>query len=500
MSMEGKLMQRGIVFDYDEFQKFVGMKSTDTLMQELTISKTKKLGNRFTTRKETCYRLVKSGNRKLILFSRFSLDIVRNRIKISREARNLPPGWKFQNTITTGESIDPVKLQPGPTLDPNQTAAMHHLQQTVWNDESARRGVASAVLVMGTGTGKSYMAAGAVGKIGKKTLIIGPSDIVLRETRDALSKSYPLLVIGEYSGTTKIDGDVVLMIINSALNDEFTFTTKLAVPGQRKLEARTISFKWYEYFSKFGFVIYDEIHNYTSSNRQEIFWRTNFRYGLGLTATPDENSWDMDIIFQRHMGPLIREADIPGYNQTQILWQGSVIPIYYEGHPDHTKSLTNPATGYESHGDMCNQFAQDPDRNKLIMNLLVQLWKEGRNVFVFARTRAHIDAMASEFSKLTDAIASSNKDTVDVTAVALMGGASDAIIGQARSASVVFTTYDYGWQGVSIPKMDTLVLATPRMAKMRQIRGRITRKSGDTTVHRRIYDIVDVKTKLGKNE
>ena len=497
-SLTGKLTIRGIVFDYEEFEKFVGMRSTEELQRELTITKTKQISNRFMTRTETCYRIIKSKDRKLILFSRFSLEAIKAKIKCSRLARNLSVGWKFQNTIAPGEFIKAETLLPGPTLDLNQTIAMDHLINTVYATESELIGRSSTVLVMGTGMGKSYMAAAAVGRIGRKTLIIAPSDIVLSETRSALSNSYPTLIIGEYNCNTKIDGDVVLMIINSALNDEFVFTTKQRIPGQRKLELQTVRYKWYEYFSKFGFVIYDEIHNYTSTNRQEIFWRTNFRFGLGLTATPNENSWEMDMVFQRHVGDLIREADIPNYNQNQIVWQGSVIPIYYEGPSEHTRRILNDVTGWTSHGDMCNQFTRDPYRNKLIMTLLVQLWKENRNVFVFSRTREHVDRMAGEFSTLVEG--GTKTDDTNHISIALMGGASSETVHAARSASMIFITYDYGWQGVSIPKMDTLVFTTPRVAKMRQIRGRITRKSGDITIHRRIYDIVDANTELGKNE
>ncbi len=498
MDLLGKLTPRGIMFDYDQFEKFVGMKSTEDLLKELTISKTKRIGNKYTTRTETCYRLVKAGDRKLLLFARFTLDEIREKIKLSRSKRDLPANWKYQNTIGLGNAIDPNRLVPGPTLDPNQQAAMDHLMNTVYSADQEKKGSSSTVLVMGTGTGKSYMAASLVGKLGRKTLVIGPSDVVLKETRDALTKSYPNLVIGEYSSKIKQDGDVVLMIINSALSDEFTFTTKTKIPGQRKMDVQQNVLKWHEYFSQFGLVIYDEIHNYTSEGRQEIFWRTNFRFGLGLTATPDENSWDMDVIFQKHMGPLIRESDIPGYNHNQIVWSGSVVPIYYHGPPEYTKSLVNQTTGWESHGEMCNQFASDPYRSKLLMDLIMQNWSAGRNIFVFARTRAHIESMSQVFANLLPKDSVSKTDEPD--SITLMGGASDDVIMQAKQASVIFITYDYGWQGVSIPKMDTIIFATPRMAKMRQIRGRITRKSGDTSIHRIVYDIVDVETKMGKNE
>ena len=58
------------------------------------------------------------------------------------------------------------------------------------------------------------------------------------------------------------------------------------------------------------------------------------------------------------------------------------------------------------------------------------------------------------------------------------------------------TTYPYSSTGVSIDKMDSLILATPRKSKMTQILGRIFRLGGDQSVKRFIVDIVDNKITL----
>ena len=65
--------------------------------------------------------------------------------------------------------------------------------------------------------------------------------------------------------------------------------------------------------------------------------------------------------------------------------------------------------------------------------------------------------------------------------------------------TVILSTYQYMATGTSIPKMNCLILATPRKSKIRQIVGRIFRLGSDYDITRQIIDIVDFKTGL-KNQ
>ncbi len=53
------------------------------------------------------------------------------------------------------------------------------------------------------------------------------------------------------------------------------------------------------------------------------------------------------------------------------------------------------------------------------------------------------------------------------------------------------TTYQYSGTGVSINKMNAIILATPRKSNMKQIMGRIFRLKSDASITRDIIDIVD---------
>jgi superfamily II DNA or RNA helicase len=486
----GRFTSKGLTFDYDEFCEHVGFQSVSRFLKLAKFSKTKRMGQKYSTRESCFYKIVEVAEsnikRRYLIFARFMLDDVITLIRDARAKRGLSPMWSAQNAVNEGLDIPEERLEPGPTLDANQETVLSYLMESIYTPTNLKKAAASCVVVMGTGSGKSYIAAAVVGELGKRTLCIAPSAVVLNETRQALKSSYPELIIGEYTSESKKhadDGDVVLMIINSALSDTFT------------IDGEEIPF--YKYFAKFGLLILDEIHNYTSAARQELFWRTNFKYGLGLTATPDENPWEMDIVFQKHVGPLIRDKSIPGYNMQRSIWKGAVFPIHYQGPEEYTKEIRQDATGWVSYPLMVNQFNADPYRNRLIISKLKTLWKDKRNTFVFVITRDYANQLALLF---TQSVEDELDKTITPDAVVLMGGAKQKDMASARRASIVFTTYSFGWQGVSIPKMDTIFFANPRMAKMRQILGRIIRKGGDIDIVRHIYDIVDVKTNLGVKE
>lgn len=475
--MQAHITQKGIIIPKDILIKNIGVKKYMETLKDLTIVKTKRLGNQYTTREEKLYKTMRIKGREFLILARFATD-------------QIPISLNYLIKIPDGDIIPQERLGDGPTLDSNQQIVANHLDLHYQNNVD--KGLASTVLVMNTGCGKTYVGVHRIGVIGLKTLVIVPSETVMKEWIDAITNCFPNIKLGYYYAKRKIDGDVVLMVINSAINYDFTF---IIGRGKDKI---TTTYKYYEYFTKFGFVIYDEIHNYTSTVRQTVLWRTNFKYGLGLTATPDEESWGMDIIYQKHVGQLMIASDLPDYNPQLTKWSGIVRPIWYIGPPEYTVKIINSSTNYTSHGDMVKQFCSDPYRNKLIIQIVKELYLRGRNMFIFFKNRDYAQKLIEPIKSQIIGQNAQINETPDATI--LMGGATDEDRHKSSSARIVLTTYSYGWQGISIPKMDTLVFATPRKAKMRQIFGRILRKSGDPSIPREIIDIIDANTQMGKSE
>jgi len=390
-----------------------------------------------------------------------------------------------KSKIHQGKDIPTNKLEPGIDLHENQQKIADFLFSKIYAKPRTSLGLGGCIFVMGTGLGKTYIGGAFIEFIKKKTLIVTPNTTLITEWCKMLEPNFEYLDIGQYHSKSKSDGDVVIMTIDSALNDKFTWSS-----GKRSPK---ISLTSSEYFKQFGGVIFDEIHNYPTVKRHEIFWRTNFLYALGLTATPDERTDGMDPVSSAHVGKIIRAEEIPGFEAEEIKWKGTVKAIRYHGPPEYTIRYVNQK-GWVSTKKMCDQFIADPHRKKLLISEISKLYAADKHIFVFSERRDYLLTLQAKLSEQNMDATDSEQEGLIQT---LMGGSTLGEHDNARQkAKIILITYGYGMEGISIPKMDAIIFATPRRRKMRQTIGRILRRSGDPSVTREIIDIIDENTTL----
>jgi CheY-like chemotaxis protein len=136
---------------------------------------------------------------------------------------------------------------------------------------------------------------------------------------------------------------------------------------------------------------------------------------------------------------------------------------------------------------MINQICEDPYRLRLVINLILELCGDDKNIFVFADRREYLKQIKSH----------ELLNRPDLVIMDLMGGASaDDMDSAKKTAKVILTTYQFMGTGVSIPRMDALILATPRKTKSRQYINRIFRLGGDYSSVRKVIDVVDWRTHM----
>lgn len=456
----------------DEYGDFLDYKILNEIKKKLTITNVNVIGKKRYTIQRYLFKTIKTSNGKfLFIVSRFS--------GIKQILQSLPNiKVNYINRLNTGIDISDKCVEDLVDLESHQQLCLDFLLTEVYNSTNVTIGIASCIFVMDTGLGKTFIAAALIEKLKVKTLIIIPSHSNLEGWYHPFKLYLKNLTLGEYHHNKKEDGDVVIMIIDSALNDNFNINNK------------TISYL--DYFKNFGLVIYDEIHNYPTELYQNIFWRTNFRYGLGLTATPNERLDKMDIYYYKHVGKVINAKKIPGFLNfaNELSWKGKVQAIKYYGPKEYTIRYTNKI-GWTDVINMQKQFTNDPYRFQLIIDIILEKLLEERYIFVFA---VHRDILESLYDKISQLISFKN------IFVKFMGGAKQEEKELAlNNACVIFTTYSYGKESVSIKRMDTIIFAQPIKNKMRQTIGRILRRGGNTTIEREIIDIVDMNTSL-KNQ
>ncbi len=284
--------------------------------------------------------------------------------------------------------------------------------------------------------------------------------------------------------------------------------------------------EWFD----FDLVIYDEITEYVSDKRRIIFELASAPYLLGLTATPDVPKQN---IFKYNVGPLVYAKNLEGYSQTEINWRVCIKALKYYGPSEFTERKLS-SIGFTSACEMDKQFMEDPYRNRLICREILKLYALGKNVYVFFSLCAYgeiikkmlFSSLSSfspsgekesekegekesekekntsysppgEYASTLQTSLRSNEGSVEVVDF-LMGSYKTANLDELKKnkRSIILTTYKYCSKGISIDKMDAIILCQPRKADTEQTIGRILRASGNVESERIIVDIVDMKTTL----
>ena len=315
--------------------------------------------------------------------------------------------------------------------------------------------------------------------------------------------------------------DICIIIINSAM-----------LIGETNMSG--------DFFANFGIMIFDEVHDYCGKKRSEVFWKCQAPCMLGMSATTDEHMYGWDKIYYMQVGNVIQAKEMEGYNPDEVKFIGSVKIIKYHGAPGFTENKISDATGYLFTPDMHMQALNDTCRNMLIICEILLLYVDDkceRNIFVFFEYREHVQLIVdlmnnSEVLQLAKKILSNppynvelpelpkelvyapelhdstvDKSTADLSAntqadkqanaISMMrGGAKQEDITLAMKSRIIVTTYGYSKTGVSITKMNSLIIGTSRKSKFKQILARAMRLRSDYSIERKFIDIVDWDTAI----
>jgi superfamily II DNA or RNA helicase len=225
---------------------------------------------------------------------------------------------------------------------------------------------------------------------------------------------------------------------------------------------QTMSQRDYELntFDSIGMLIVDEAHHICARAFSQFLFKLCPRYTLGLSATPERKD-GLTMLLYWFLGPQFFAIERESENVR-------VKCIDYDG-PFPPVSTTR--FGKLNLSGMITDLTTVPERNAVIINTIKSL-DVCRNILVLTDRRDH--AM-----QLLNAIG-------DTDGGLYIGGADLSAGSQKR---IIFATFALAQEGLDIPKLDTVVLATPK-SDVKQAVGRILR--GKTNNPPEVYDIVDM--------
>ena len=313
------------------------------------------------------------------------------------------------------------------------------------------------IINMACAAGKTVMGIYIACELAAKTLVIVHKEFLARQWEERIEQFAPDAMIGRIQGKSfdVEDKDFVIAMV------------------------QTLSVRAFDEdaFDGFGTVLVDECHHMSAEVFSRALHRVNFRYSLGLSATL-QRSDGLSHVFQWFLGGVAyrtrrpREtvevvvrgfrSDDPGYAQE----------IYIFGKQLNTARMITNLCGFV------------PRTNAIADWILESIAERpGSKVLVLSERRSHL--------KEIEQAVRNNDATGEITTGFYVGGMKQHDLKITEGKRVVFGTFAMAAEGMDIPALDTLVLASPK-SEIEQPVGRILRvKPDERTRVPRVIDVAD---------
>ncbi len=486
--MKAILSELGVAFNASDYIAKYGNEALLKLAKKYTVRTVDRMTKIPQVTK--LYRMIKADGFKVIEFPKFALNGLMatpptQRMPITDIDIQLPEHERNEAITYTGRS------------NPNQQLIVRHIV-----DKEFSKPLGGVTLNLLAGMGKSYVAMDIIGQMKLKTLVVVPNTYLLEQWVTILREYFPTAKIGTLYGKHKEDGDIIVGIINTVSDlQEMAVCEKRPLPNVGKTlkftKVKTIV-AIDDIFKQVGLTIFDESHMYVSKEFRKVFRRIWSRYTLGLSATPDIREDKLDIIHQMWLGPILQADTLEGFNASQDTFESDAHLVEYHALNEHCKFNVRD-DGIIDYASIVEAIVNDPHRNTMIVEEIVTLMEKGYFTFVFSDRRSHLEHL---YDLLEIRLAGQNA-TLELPEsdrkVILYGGSTEQTINKAKQLStIILTTYAYSSTGVSVVRMNALVLTTPRRSNMKQIINRVFRLGSDQTIKRMIVDFVDAKLPLKK--
>jgi len=309
----------------------------------------------------------------------------------------------------------------------------NYLQRNVLEalDYYRSKGWKKGIVVLPTGTGKTFLSAFDTLKTPGRILFIVHRLDILKQSKDAFEKVYPKETLGVLTGEVKenvTDSKILFASKDSLRNTEILTTFS---PNE------------------FDYIIVDEVHHGQAPTYQMVlkYFEPNF-FMLGLTATPDR--MDRKDIFE-----LFDYQKIFEYNLFEAIENGFLVPYTYYGLQDNIDYNTIRHNGVKYNvADLDSKLIIKERNQKILEEYLSK--GEGNKALGFCCSIKHADAMAAFF--IDNGIPSVSITADSVNRDTLIKGFRDNLY------SVVFTV-DLFNEGVDFPDLRVLLFLRPTESK-----------------------------------
>lgn len=338
------------------------------------------------------------------------------------------PKWREQVSNSLRRTIynNIPELLSDTLIHPN------YLQREALRQLDLRRsfGWKKGIIILPTGTGKTFLSAFDTKKVTGRILFIVHRLDILSQSRDAFEKIYPQEILGLLTGDVKEN-----------LDSRILFASKDTLRNPDIL---------YQYDSnEFDYIIVDEVHHGQAQSYQIVleYFKPNF-FMLGLTATPDR--MDRKDIFE-----LFEYQKVFEYTLNEAIENGFLVPYTYYGLLDNIDYSNIRYNGNKYNVNDLDRALIIQDRNEQILKEYLEKGK-GNKALGFCVSVKHANSMAKFF----------NKNGIPSYSITSETDNRDELISQFRhNKFTVAFTVDLFNEGIDIPDLRVLLFLRPTESK-----------------------------------
>ena len=349
-------------------------------------------------------------------------------------------GEPIQNNIEEGDSIH---LKFNGNLREEQKPI-----ENIYLENAKEKG--GGIISIKCGGGKTVLALHIISKLQKKTIVIVHKDFLMTQWRDRILEFLPDSRIGKIQQNTIDieDKDIVLAMVQSLSMKEYPEDT----------------------FESFGLAIFDECHHLGAEVFHKSMTKVASKYMLGLSATPKRKD-GLSKVFEWYIGPIVylQKKKNEDYAEVQLIDCIFDDIKYNKEELNFRKDPCMPK--------MINNICDYLPRTELIFQLIKQYHSEGRNILVLSDRRNHLNILYNLLDGYSRGF--------------YVGGMKPHELRESQEKDILLATFSMASEGMDIPKLDTVILSSPK-SDVEQSVGRIFRKKVcDRKFHPLIIDFQD---------
>lgn len=309
------------------------------------------------------------------------------------------------------------------------------------------------ILSLPPGFGKTTVSLYLISQVKAKSLIIVHKEFLLNQWIERIKMFLPEASVGTIrQDKVDIEGkDIVIGMLQSLCMKDYPNGT----------------------FDSFGFTIIDETHHICSKVFSKALSKFTTKHILGLSATPHRKD-GLTKVLEWYIGPIFYSLERENQKTVKV----DIINYNHSSYtPDNIpKNKANKVSNVE----IITNLVKLKERNEAIIEQTIKLYKNGRNVMILSDRREHCFELQKQIDNLL------NESVCGL----YMGGMKQNELNESEKKDIIIATYSLAHEGLDIPKLDSLILSTPKTDVV-QACGRIMRETHGKKFDPYIIDIVD---------